>query len=320
MTPAAISGRSSVASTTPPRRSRLIPILIVLLLAGVVAAYLLAPTIGCLILGGDLPQHEKFNRGDLVIAALSTGSDGTSPSPPPEFQVLIDGERARSLASQALGWWLPPGLTRTGQHAEGTILLSDLRERPFTWQVLVGGISPAPLACLQVLAADLNRFLSLNAQSTIEISDHQAITCTYVVDGGRIEDDDAPNHPRLERRSRVVAHGSIIVDAGSLHRVLPVRSLSGHAITTFTESPAGLHIAIEVAIEAADADVLSFPLVGDLRPLLLKQLEIAANRGLKQGLEKVILPTWFPTDLHLEVRILENGAGTPAPRLPGEPL
>lgn len=320
MTPAAISGRSSVATATPPRRSRVLPVTLAILLVGVVVVYALAPSIACWYVHGNLPSHSPFNHGDLAIDVVAPGIDPAHPIPAPEFQLLINSERGRTLASDALGWWLPPGMTRTGQNALGTILLSDLRAHPFTWEVMVGGVSPAPLACLQVRSDDLNQFLSLNAQSTLELGDHQVLTCTYIVEGGRIDDDDAPNHVRLERRSRVVAHGSIVVDAAGLHRVVTVRSLSGHAITTFTESPAGLHIAIEVAIESADAELFSLPLVGDLRPLLLKQLENAANRGLKQGLEKVILPPWFPTDVHAEVEVLGGGSSSTVRRPANGPL
>jgi hypothetical protein len=317
MTPAAISGRSPVASAAPPRRFRVLRAFLAIIVILVVAAYALAPALGCLYVHGLLPWHGPFTHGEVVIDAVSTGIDPAVPIPPPELQVLINADRARTLAADSMGWWLPPGLARTGQHAEGAILLSDLRPRPFAWEVMVGGVGVAPLACLQVRCDDLNRFLSLNAQSTLELGDHQVLTCSYIVDGGRIEDDDAPNHARLERRSKVVAHGSIVIDASGLHKVLPVRSLSGHVITTFTETQAGLHLSIEVAIESADAEMLSLPLVGDLRPLLLKQLEIAANRGLKQGLEKVVLPVWFPTDLHAEVEVLPGATDASVRRTPG---
>jgi hypothetical protein len=65
--------------------------------------------------------------------------------------------------------------------------------------------------------------------------------------------------------------------------------------------------------------MLSLPLVGDVRPLLLKQLEIAANRGLEDGLGKLILPAWFPTGARVDVDVLDASDRSPAP-LPAGPL
>jgi len=171
---------------------------------------------------------------------------------------------------------------------------------------------------LAVPAVDLNHFLLASAQTTLAIVDQQLLRCTYVVDGATIEDDDPPVHPRLERRSRVVARGSIIVDAAGWRKVVQVRRLAGHATTTFTQTPAGLHLAIKVKIEEADAELISLPLVGDLRPLLTKQLEEAANRGLQDGLEKVVLPAWFPTDIALAAEVVGEGAPAPPRRTAGE--
>ncbi len=310
MPPAAISGRSPVAVATPRRRRRLYVILLALAVAGL-AAYALLPLAACAWLRGDLPKRTSFYHGEVAVGEVGAMIDQAYSGSRPELQLLIPPERLTDLAMQASGWWLPGGLARAGQHAEGTLALRDLRDRAFSWQVLVGGMGTAPTACLAVQAPDLNHFLLAAAQSTLEIGERQVLRCTYVVDGATIEDDDPPGHPRLERRSKVVAYGSIIVDAAGWRKVVPVRRLAGHATTTFAQTPAGLHIAMAVAIEEADAELISLPLVGDIRPLLLKQLESAANRGLKDGLEKVILPPWFPIDLRLAAEVAGNPAHPP---------
>ncbi len=317
MPPAAISGRAPVAVASPrprPRRPlRLLAIILGVLAALLVTGYALLPLAACSYVRGDLPKRWAFPRGELALREVGAMVDLAYSGNRPELQLLAPCDYASDLASRLSGWWLPPYLARAGQHAEGILLLRDLRDRPFTWQVLVGGLSAVPTACLAVEAVDLNHFLLTNAQTTLPLplGDHQVLKCTYVVDGGHIEDDDLPAHASLERRSRVVAHGSIIVDAAGWRKVVRVRRLAGHATTTFTQTSAGLTLTMVVAIDEADADLISLPVVGDLRPFLIKQLEIAANQGLKDGLEKVILPAWFPVDLAAAVEVVGDGARQP---------
>jgi hypothetical protein len=316
----ASSGALAAGKPAPPRRRRLlrlVRLLALLLLALMAVGYAVAPTIACWWLRGQLPWRAQFNGGGMVVT--STGPALDEARAEPELQVTIGAEPLRAIAAAASGWWLPPGLARSGQHAEGVLILPLLRTRPFTWQVAVGGLGDAPLACLRVGSGDLDRFLAAEAVSVLEVGGRQLCSCTYVVDAGRIEDDDLPGHPPLERRQRVVARGSIVLDAGGFHRVVRVRRLAGHAVTTFTAVPTGLRVACRVAIEEADADMLSLPLVGDVRPLLLKQLEIAANRGLEDGLGKLILPAWFPTGARVDVDVLDAPDRSPAP-LPAGPL
>jgi hypothetical protein len=319
MTSAAISGRSPVAVTTPRRRLRWFWILLALLVAGLALAYALLPLAACAWLRGDLPKRTTFAHGEVTVSEVGSRIDLAYSGSRPELQLLLPPDCVSELAMQASGWWLPLGLARAGQHAEGTLSLRDLRERAFSWQALVGGLGTSATACLVVQAVDLNHFLLANAQSTLPlpIGDHQQLRLTYVVDGGTIADDDPPGHPLFERRSSVVAHGSIIVDAAGWRKVVQVRRLAGHASTIFSQTPAGLHVAMSVTIEEADAELISLPLVGDLRPLLLKELEAAANRGLKDGLEKVILPAWFPTDLRLAAEVVGDGAHPSARQPPG---
>ena len=69
------------------------------------------------------------------------------------------------------------------------------------------------------------------------------------------------------------------------------------------ENAAVDQLRMRVAIEEADADPITLPVIGDARPLLLKQLESAANDGLAEGLEAVVLPPWFPADLAADVTV-----------------
>jgi hypothetical protein len=127
--------------------------------------------------------------------------------------------------------------------------------------------------------------------------------CTYVVDAGRITDVSPADQPALTRLLWVEARGSIILQAGAARRSVNVRHLAGHAKVTYTPDAGGYRMAIQVRIEESDADEITVPVLGDVRPLLLKQLEQAANDGLVDGLETVWLPPWVPLETQVEVLI-----------------
>jgi hypothetical protein len=203
---------------------------------------------------------------------------------------------------QASGRWLPPALLRPGQTVAGEVTLPLLRPRPFAWQLLVGG-GPVPLASLTVDHLDLTSFLRRTGQTVMMLGGKEIMRCIYVVDAGRIEDDDEPDAPPLTRRHRVTARGSIVLIANGVQRTVVINHLAGHAWTTFTRVPGGYHPDIRIAIEESDAELITVPVLGDVRPLLLRQLESAANEGLVDGLEGVVLPGWFPLDANVDVTV-----------------
>jgi hypothetical protein len=101
----------------------------------------------------------------------------------------------------------------------------------------------------------------------------------------------------------VVARGSILLEIGQNQRLVKVDRLAGHAWATFIPVPEGYRLKMRVAIEDAEAELITLPIVGDARPMLMKQLETAANDGLIDGLEEVVLPPWFPTDLRTDILV-----------------
>ena len=74
----------------------------------------------------------------------------------------------------------------------------------------------------------------------------------------------------------------------------------------------GVTLAVVLAIGSYDAEELSLPLVGDLRPLLIKQLEYATNRSFADHLTGVVLPAWLPADVQIDAEVVP-AAVTPVP-------
>lgn len=290
-----------VAPVRRPRRWwRVVRAVLLLLVVTLIIVFGFAPTLGLWALHGRLPFQRDFHHGSVTVqqVALEAQTDVA-----PEAQIVASAAVARSMATDASGRWIPPGLLRGGQNASGELALPILRDRPFTWQVLIAGNDASPLACLRVSHVDLTEFLRLNGQTVLTVGGTPIMRCIYRVAWGRITDDDEPGQSPLVRRQQVVARGSILLIAGQAQRTLKVERLAGHAWTTFTPVPEGYHIAMRVAIEEADAEPITLPIVGDARPLLMKQLENAANDGLADGLEGVVLPPWFPLALRVDATV-----------------
>lgn len=292
---------SDVTSVRRPRRWwRVVRGLLWLLLISVVIGFCWAPTLGLWLFGDRLPLIRGFPHGEVVVRRAATAPlDGVRP----EVQVVASAGVLRGLGAAASGWWLPPGLVRGGQNAVGELTLPILRAEPFRWQVLVAGSEPTPLVNLQVSHLDLTRFLRENGQTVVTVGDTPVMRCIYMVDWGRITDDDEPGQAPLVRRQKVVARGSILLIAGQAQRTLKVERLAGHAWTTFVPVPEGYRLQMRVAIEEAEAEPITLPVIGDARPLLMKQLETAANDGLADGLADVVLPPWFPTAMRVDVTV-----------------
>ena len=295
---------AAMPDVTPVRRPRrwwrFVRTVLLLLVVLAAIAFCWAPTLGLWSLQGRLPLHRDFHHGSFTIAQAALAPlAGTTP----EVQVVASPAALRGIASDAVGWWVPPGLLRTGQNAVGEVTLPFLRAAPFPWQVLVAGDAEAPLACLRVPHVDLTEFLRLNGQTVLTVGDTPIMRCIYRVAWGRITDDDEPGQPPLVRRHQVVARGTIVLIAGQAQRILAVERLAGHAWTTFVPVPDGYRVQMRVAIEEAEAEPIILPVVGDARPMLMKQLENAANDGLADGMEKVVLPRWFPIGLRVDATV-----------------
>ena len=297
-----------VTSVRRPRRWwRAVRVAILLIGVVLAVAFIWAPTIGARYAASHLPSTATFPHGSLTVAAVKTTAASPLAQASLNMQIVGSARVLRSLVSSASNWWLPPGLVRGGQNVSGQLSLPLLREKPFTWQVLVAGDAATPLACVQVSHVDLTQFLRTNGQTVLLLGGAPILRCSYNVDWGHIENDDeigqAPLIPLLTRRFKVVARGSILLEIGQNQRLVKVDRLAGHAWATFIPVPEGYRLKMRVAIEDAEAELITLPLVGDARPMLMKQLETAANDGLIDGLENVVLPSWFPTDLRTDILV-----------------
>ena len=304
-----------LTSVRRPRRWwRAVRVAILLFVVVFTVAFIWAPTIGARYAAGHLPWTATFPHGSLTVAAANTTAATLLPplanvplNVPLNVQVVGSARVLRSLVSSYSHWWLPPGLVRGGQNVSGQLSLPLLRKKPFTWQVLAAGDAATPLACVQVSHIDLTQFLRMNGQTVLMLGGAPVMRCSYNVDWGHIENDDeigqAPLIPLLTRRFKVVARGSILLEIGPNQRLVKVDRLAGHAWATFIPVPEGYRLQMRVAIEDAEAELITLPIVGDARPMLMKQLETAANDGLIDGLENVVLPSWFPTDLRTDILV-----------------
>ncbi len=259
-----------------------------------------------------LPLRTAFPYGSASVDAVTADGPATVS---PEAQVLLPPGRARQMAMQISGWWLPPWALRSGQRSTGRLLLPLLRPTPFACEVLLGGTEPAPLVCLRLGSGDLNRFLDQRGRTYLEVGGKMLGEIRYQVDAGRVDDDGPPlaqSSGGVVRRFRATASGAIDLWAvGDIRRHLVVRRMDGIATATITPVADGLTLAVVLTIAAYDAEELSLPLVGDLRPLLIKQLEYATNRSFADHLTGVVLPGWLPADVHVDGEVVP-AAVTPA--------
>lgn len=291
--------------------------LVVALLLGVL--WWQAPVIAVALVRDRLPVGTSFPHGHIGLAGLATEGPSTVT---PDVQVLVPASRGRQMAAQASGWWLPPGILRNGQRATGYLSLPLLRPTAFACELLVGGVQPEPLAVLRLGSGDLNRFLDQRGRTYLEVGGKVLGQIRYQVDAGRVDDDGPPViEPSgvVVRRFRATASGAIDLWAvGDINRHLVVRSMDGIATATFTPVADGMTMTLVLAIGSYDAEELSLPLVGDLRPLLIKQLEYASNRSFADHLTGVVLPGWLPTDVHVDATVVPQAA-TPVSAA-GDPL
>jgi hypothetical protein len=283
------------------------------LLAG--ALWWLAPELALALVRDRLPLVATFPHGQAGLTALATGGPATVT---PEAQVLVPAGRARRIAGAASGWWLPPGVLRSGQRASGWLALPLLRPTPFASELLIGGGGEEPLVVLRLGAGDLDRFLDQRGRTYLEVGGKQLGQIRYQVETGRVEDDGPPlvqPSGAVVRRFRATASGAIDLWAvGDLHRHLVVRRMDGIATATITPRADGLALSVVLEIGAYDAEELSLPLVGDLRPLLIKQLEVATNRAFADLLDGLVLPAWLPQDVRIDAEVYPAVA-TAAPTL-----
>ncbi len=266
----------------------------------ILMTWIAAPTLAVWWIGSRLPWTQLFKDGSVSLTTVTTKLQIGDRA---DVQVIVTPARARSIATQATDMWMPPWVVRTGQQVVGSLELPILRPQPFIWEVIAGGLSPTPMAGVFINHVELSDFLRKYGQTYITYGGQPIMSVTYVVTAGRITDVTTTADPPLTKRLWVEARGSLILKAGTVQREVIVRRLAGHATTTFTPNAGGYRMAIQVRIEESDADEIIVPVLGDVRPMLLKQLETAANDGLIDGLESVWLPAWMPLDTRVDVVI-----------------
>jgi hypothetical protein len=277
--------------------------LVAILLLIIVGAWVMAPAILVQQAKVHLPYTNTFSAGSFTVAA-NVGTQLLPPNTRPDLQVIIPAPRATNLAREIINTWIPPGIIRTGLNAQGTLALPILRPAPFTWQAAIGGISERPICSAIIQAHELSAFLREHGQTIFYLNKQPIMRVNYVVRGGKITDVTTPNLLPFNKRLAVEAHGSIILQAGQTTREVQVRRLAGYAAVSFTPDAtlaAQYRMKITIAIEESDTDPITVPILGDIRPMLLEQLATAANDGLRDGLEKVLLPAWVPFDTQVNV-------------------
>ena len=215
-----------------PRRLALVGLLIAVLVG---VLWWLAPGFAVMLVRDRLPVVTAFPYGWISVEALDAGGAATIS---PEVQVLLPPGRARAMAVQGSGWWLPPWVLRSGQRATGRLSMPLLRPTPFACELLLGGPEPTPLVCLRLGSGDLNHFLDQRGRTFLEVSDKRLGEIRYQVDAGRVDDDGPPLvQPSgvVVRRFRASASGAIDLWAvGDIHRHLVVRRMDGIATATIT--------------------------------------------------------------------------------------
>jgi len=265
----------------PPRR-RWPWIVAVVIGVVVVAGVLLAPQIACRLVQRQCP----IKSDGVVIRGVRCGGN-------PATTAMVVGQCSPSVFKQivegASGRWLPGLVLSEGQHAWGTF--TDAPE--VTWRLDLDATADEPRISAQIPQAVAERLLAAQlrqARSPLSQVKFADVSLTG-------EPHAADTHWQVSLR------GSASIQLWNQPSEIEVEKLTVSVTTTFTPRPDGDHGLTAHLVIKDMRGASPFGPLAPFAPLIQKQV----NQDLGREMPKVLVPGWWPTATHWDLKIVPGG-------------
>lgn len=266
-----------------PRRRRGCLIAAAMFIVVLLALWSVLPRLIALAANANLPRELGPQATLLAVEPVAQRQRA-----PPPILLEVDPSLMRRIASDASGYWIPPGIVRRGLTAVGTLRGTDNVTVP--WQVVaVDGVSPprlsialSPEQANALIAGALHRRSSNGIDIVPELA---AVEISALPDDG------------ASRRFRIETSGALRVRSGSMSVRLPVRRLAAQLTIDFTPAAGGWEPGAHLAIDALESPLP--PLPGMDASTWQRLLGTWAEDAITEQLAGRTIPAWFPTDLQV---------------------
>ena len=270
--------------TNPTRRRRWPWILIAVLVVVILVAWRLAPWWAVRSLQAKIPLPGK----EVVIRGASLGGE-----PPPAMVIgVCNRATVQTIWQGASGRWQPSFILGQGQHAWGTFTQAPeitwrLDIDDSAWEPRITAAIPAPLAerlLARHLVAERSPVSAVRITTATLTGMPAGLTTTWLLELSATAQVDIGNSPLPVQLTQAIAHLETTL--------LPQATGPSQLTATFT-------------IQALEGDI---PLLGKLTPWR-SILEKQVNQRLGQELPKTLVPGWWPTATHWDLRVVPSAMG-----------
>lgn len=266
-----------------PRRRRGCLIAAAVLAALALALWLLLPRLLAIAANANLPRELGPQATLLAIEPAARRQRA-----PPPILLEVDPALMRRIASDASGYWIPPGIVRHGLAAVGTLRGADNVTVP--WQaVAVDGVSPPRLSI--ALSPEQANALIAGAIRRGGINGLSIAPELAAVEIAALPDDGA------NRRFRIEAAGALRLSGGGVSARLPVRRLVAQLTVEFVPAAGGWEPGARLGIDALESPLPPIPGIDEAAWRRL--LGSWAEGAIADQLSGRTIPAWFPTDLQI---------------------
>jgi hypothetical protein len=279
------------------RRPRGCGCFFILLILAFLVCWTLVPWLAAWWLGRSLPMTWRGKDGAFTLATIAAtplaDDDRT------QVSLHIPAGRARKLVTDLSGYGIPPLLLRGSIAAAGDFELAELGPGSRPWQAMTTWTGSAPLLTIHLPCADVNRYI---AHRLSLLPDNPIKQC--VLTQLRITDDDAADAAPDTRRFAVAVVGTVLWRAMGMNHSITVDHAAAWMHVRFDAVPGGHHPVATLEVTSLETPVLSIPLIGQVKRLIIPRIEDAVNASLTARLTSVVVPAWVPRDLRIEATAL----------------
>lgn len=251
--------------------------------AVLIAIWLLLPRIACAIANTTLPRELS---SQATVLSLAPHCDRL---PQPQIHLAMAPSLMRTIAAEASGRWIPPGVISHGFGVIGS--LRGEGGTTISWHaVAIDGTTP-PRLVIALTPDEINALIASAGGNRAKAAGFRLTPRITTAELSELPDDGPGRRFRLEAAGDLRLHGNgISID-------VPVRRLSARIEIEFLPAPLGWEPQLRIALDAIDAPLPRLPGVDDAAWRSL--LATAAEDRISDLVSGRTLPAWFPTDLRI---------------------